>query len=98
MLDHKVFRALGEPARIDVLRAVMEDGPCDVETVAAKLPQDRSVISRHLQQLEDAGVLASERDGRRRLYRVDGPALLATFDRIHATIHRLVDACCPPGS
>ncbi len=96
VLDTRVFRALAEPARIDVLRTVMIHGPCDVETIAAELPQDRSVISRHLQQLEDAGVLISEREGRRRLYRIDGPALLQTFERIHQTIKNVVASCCPP--
>ena len=97
VLDTRMFRALGEPARTEVLKALIEHGPCDVESIAETLPQDRSVISRHLQQLEEAGILTSTRAGRRRLYAFDGPALLATFDRIHATIRQLVATCCPPG-
>ena len=49
--------ALAEPARIDILKLLVLNGSCDVKSLASKMPQDRSVISRHLSMMEKAGLL-----------------------------------------
>lgn len=95
VLDDPLFRALQEPARVAVLREVLRLGRVDVSGVAAVLPQERSVISRHLQVLLDAGLLRVEREGRHRMYEVDGPEIVARFERILAQVRGVSAACCP---
>ena len=54
LLDSPFLRALTEPARLEVLRVLILHGPADIGELASHLPQDRSVVSRHLKTLEDA--------------------------------------------
>ena len=64
VLDDPLFKALQEPSRVAVLRQLMLLGRADVGQIAEKLPQERSVISRHLQLLLEAGIVRMERAGR----------------------------------
>ncbi|MCU7374995.1 hypothetical protein PEC18_30230 [Paucibacter sp. O1-1] len=47
-LDTAFFRALCEPARVELLAALIAKGPTDINALADAVPQDRSVVSRHL--------------------------------------------------
>lgn len=94
-LDVLFFRALSEPIRLELLRTVMLHGPLDVETAAGHYPQDRSVISRHLAALRDAGLLRARREGRRALYEVNGPGLVARLEDMLQRVRAAVEACCP---
>jgi DNA-binding transcriptional ArsR family regulator len=69
-LDTKFFKALCEPARVAVFRELVLLGRCDIATLSARMPQDRSVISRHLQILADAGIVRAARSGRHILYSI----------------------------
>ncbi|MEW5782252.1 MAG: ArsR/SmtB family transcription factor [Pseudomonadota bacterium] len=98
MFDDPLFKALQEPARVAVLRRLMLLGRADVNQIAEGLPQERSVVSRHLQQLLEAGLLRMERAGRHRLYEVDGPAVLAKFESLWRQIAAVAPFCCPGGT
>ena len=96
LLDAPFLRALTEPARLEVLRALLVKGPSDVGEIAAVLPQHRSVISRHLQTLEEAGVVRGVREGRRHVYAIDGAAFIAGLERLLDVTRALAPVCCPP--
>jgi DNA-binding transcriptional ArsR family regulator len=70
-------------------------GGGDVATIAAHLPQDRSVVSRHLQTLEEANIVTSSREGRHRRYELDGAGLVARFESLSAQVRALAAVCCP---
>lgn len=95
-LDSSFFRALAEPSRLALLGALVLHGPSDVGEIATRVPQERSVVSRHLKVLVEAGVLRVERDGRRRVYSVDGPAVVARFEALLGQVRGLASVCCPP--
>jgi DNA-binding transcriptional ArsR family regulator len=97
LLDSPVLRALTEPARLAVLKTLLVHGSADIATIAEHLPQDRSVISRHLKTLEDAGVVYSHREGRRVVYEIDGASFIEGLERIVSEAKSLVPTCCPPG-
>jgi DNA-binding transcriptional ArsR family regulator len=64
------FSALADPTR----RAIFERlrrGPRAVGELAREFPVSRPAVSQHLRVLKDAGLVTDERDGARRLYRVD---------------------------
>ncbi|MFA6985901.1 MAG: metalloregulator ArsR/SmtB family transcription factor [Arenimonas sp.] len=96
ILDTEFFRALCEPARVQIFRQLILQGRSDVGSIAANLPQDRSVIARHLQQMERAGLLRSETDGRHTFYEIDGPAIVSRVDGIAALVRAMVPLCCEP--
>lgn len=96
LLDSDFLRAITEPARLELLKVLLRHGPADVGAIAAHLPQDRSVISRHLQTLHDVGIVRVERDGRRRIYQLDGQAFIATFEGLLSRAKALMQVCCPP--
>ena len=95
VLDDPLFKALQEPSRVAVLRQLMLLGRADVGQIAEKLPQERSVISRHLQLLLEAGIVRMERAGRHRIYEVDGPAIMRKFEVILREVGQLAPYCCP---
>lgn len=91
VFDTAFFKALCEPARIAVLQEVVVLGRADVATIAGRRPQDRSVITRHLQQLAAAGIVVAEKAGRHVFYRVDASAIGKRLENILA-ITRMLEA------
>ncbi len=65
------FDALGDPNRRAILE-LLGGGPRSVGDIADQLPISRPAVSRHLRLLKDAGLVADEAAGTRRLYRLDG--------------------------
>ena len=94
ILDAEFCRALSEPARIRIFRELVLLGRSDIGTIAQALPQDRSVIARHLQMMERAGLLHSQTEGRHTYYQIDGPAIAARVDDLAKLIRALVPLCC----
>jgi len=95
ILDTTFFKALCEPARIRVLRELVLKGRADVGSLASGLPQDRSVITRHLQVMERAGLVRSATEGRYTYYEIDAAAILRRLDEMTTLIRKLSPLCCP---
>jgi DNA-binding transcriptional ArsR family regulator len=95
MLDSDLFKALCEPVRVDLVRLLIARGRSDLASLAAALPQDGSVISRHLAVLHRAGLVQREKVGRHVLFELDGPGLVARLERIVAQLRRALPYCCP---
>jgi DNA-binding transcriptional ArsR family regulator len=72
--------ALGDPMRQAIFER-LAGGPQAVGALASELPVSRPAVSQHLKVLKDVGLVTDERDGTRRLYRVDpaGLAVLRTY-------------------
>lgn len=71
LLDVELFRSLGDPTRTRLLGCIVKCGrPCGVGEISECCSVDLSVVSRHLRQLERAGILESARDGRTVSYSV----------------------------
>jgi DNA-binding transcriptional ArsR family regulator len=91
VFDTDFFKALCEPARIAVLRELILLDRADIAAIAERLPQDRSVVARHLQLLASAGIVTAERDGRHVFYEIDASAVAGRLERI-LEITRLLEA------
>lgn len=96
ILDSPFLRALTEPARLEVLRVLLVHGAGDIGEIAAHLPQDRSVVSRHLKVLEEAGIVSGRKEGRRVVFSLEGGALVGNLERILGECKALAPLCCPP--
>ncbi|MNF25300.1 DNA-binding transcriptional repressor ArsR [compost metagenome] len=97
-LDSAFFKALCEPSRVAVLKRVMQLGRADVSEIAADLPQERSVVSRHLQVLLEANIVRATKAGRQVFYEVDGPAIVTRLESILQHTRSIAALCCPGGA
>jgi DNA-binding transcriptional ArsR family regulator len=97
-LDSKMFKALTDPTRTQILRFLMLNGRCDISTIADNLPQDRSVISRHLNMMAEAGLLVAEKETRHRFYTINCETFLNEFETIVANLKTCIAECCPPAA
>lgn len=95
VLDTEFFSALCEPVRIQLVRALVLNGRSDIQTLAGTFSQDRSVISRHLQLMERAGLVVSEKVGRHQYFELDGPIIVKRVEAILALMREIVPICCP---
>jgi len=87
-----LFKALCDGNRVAILAELAAAGvPRTVSQIAAPLPVDLSVVSRHLAMLREAGVLDAERRGKEVYYTVRYQGLADTLRAMAAAI----DACCP---
>jgi DNA-binding transcriptional ArsR family regulator len=61
------FEALGDPHRRAIL-TMLGAGPRSVRELADQLPISRPAVSWHLRLLKEAGLVAEQRQGTRRIY------------------------------
>lgn len=94
VMDTEFFRALCEPARIEIFKQLVLKGRSDIATIAEGMPQDRSVIARHLQMMERAGLLQVENQGRHTFYQIDGPSMMSRVKQLSGLLQALVPLCC----
>ncbi len=74
--------ALGHPARLALLREIVQRGPEGTNTTAlqAKLDIPWTTLSHHLERLVEGGLVATRRDGKFAFHSADYEALRALTD------------------
>lgn len=79
-LDAELFRALGDPTRLQLLGCLAKCGrACTVTELSECCSVDFSVVSRHLSLLARAGVLTATKQGRTVYYAVRYREVAAAF-------------------
>lgn len=68
------FEALGDVNRREIL-ALLGGGEKSVQELTSSLPISRPAVSRHLRLLKQAGLVAEEPQGTRRIYRLQEQGL-----------------------
>jgi DNA-binding transcriptional ArsR family regulator len=76
-----VWEALGDRTRRAIVLHLSE-GPRAVGDLATYLPVSRSAVSQHLKVLKDAGLVAEEAAGTRRIYHLNEAGVLALRDQL----------------
>jgi DNA-binding transcriptional ArsR family regulator len=79
--DEKVWDALGDRTRREIVLRLSE-GPRPVGELASYLPVSRSAVSQHLKVLKDAGLVAEQVAGTRRIYRLNEAGVIALRDQL----------------
>jgi DNA-binding transcriptional ArsR family regulator len=72
----RVFQALADPTRRAIVERLVR-GPASVTALAEPLTMSLPAVMQHLQVLEAAGVIVTEKAGRVRSCRIDPAALRA---------------------
>ena len=62
----EVFRALGHPARLKIVRLLMRRHTCICSEVVDELPLAQATVSQHLKVLKEAAIIVG---------RIEGPAV-----------------------
>ena len=91
-----LFRSLGDPARLMIVRRLAA-GPARVTDLVPALGLAQSTVSKHLACLRDCGLVTSEPAGRASVFRLAQPALadmLAAAETVLAATGNAV-ALCP---
>ena len=86
----QVAKAIAHPARVKILRFLLEREECVVGAIVDRIPLAQSTISQHLKVLREAGLIHGEVDGTRICYCADRTRI----DRLRG----LLDALGAPAS
>lgn len=79
----RLFAALANATRREVLRLLRDQGPQPVQTLADHFDMRRPSLSEHLKVLREAGLVSEERKGRQRVYRLEAAPLAEVQDWLH---------------
>jgi DNA-binding transcriptional ArsR family regulator len=91
-----LFRSLGDPARLMIVRR-LASGPARVTDLVAALGLAQSTVSKHLACLRDCGLVISQPAGRASVFQLAEPALadmLTAAETVLAATGNAV-ALCP---
>ncbi|MFF2650202.1 ArsR/SmtB family transcription factor [Streptomyces sp. NPDC058045] len=72
----EAFGLLAAPARLHIVW-ILAEGDCDVSGLAERVGGALPAVSQHLSKLKLAGLVRSRREGRRQVYYVDAPDVVA---------------------
>jgi DNA-binding transcriptional ArsR family regulator len=89
--ESKVFAALADPTRWEVLRLLATAGDGSATTLAARMPVSRPAVIKHLAVLDRAGLVERRRAGREVLY-VARPQRIAEAADALASVAQAWDA------
>jgi predicted transcriptional regulator len=67
-------KALGHPARIAILRILLERQACICGDIVEELPLSQSTVSQHLKELKEAGLIKGDIAGKTTCYCIDEQA------------------------
>jgi DNA-binding transcriptional ArsR family regulator len=70
-----LFAALGDRTRLALVIRLGSSGPLSIAQLAVGAAVTRQAITKHLQVLDDAGLVRSARQGRERIWRVEADRL-----------------------
>ena len=76
----KLCKALGHPARVQIVEHLTQIGQCICGDLVGLLPLAQSTVSQHLKILKDSGLVNGEVEGPRTCYCLDRN-VLAAFKR-----------------
>lgn len=81
----QMFKALGNPVRLEILRQLGECQYCICNDIVAVLPLAQSTVSQHLKVLKEAGLIRGEIEGPATCYCVDNDNLEWFKSRVKST-------------
>ena len=78
----ELFRALGHPARMRIVRILAERNSCICGELVGELPLAQATVSQHLKVLKDAGIVTGEVEGPAVCYYLAPGALTELHDAV----------------
>ena len=75
-----VFAAVADPTRRSILESLRRDGPLSVTALSTPLPISRQAVTKHLDVLEEAGLIVKTLRGRERIHELRADPLRGVED------------------
>jgi ArsR family transcriptional regulator len=91
----KFARALGHPARVAIMRMLIQTDVCACGDIVSQLPLAQATVSQHLKVLKEAGLIRGTIDPPRVCYCIDPEAvsevqtLIAALTAAAPDVHRI---------
>lgn len=89
------LKALGHPARLEILRVLAERGTCICGEVVEVLPLAQSTVSQHLKVLKEAGFIRGEVEGPKCCYCLDPETIRQFRSDLDELFKRLREPALP---
>ncbi|MGI6597447.1 MAG: ArsR/SmtB family transcription factor [bacterium] len=86
-----LFKALGHPTRVKILK-ILRQGEICVCDMAPQLELEQSNVSQHLAVLRNQGLVTFSKDGLRVVYRLAHPGIMPLLDAAARLLARQVQA------
>ena len=67
----KYAKALSHPARVAILKLLIQKQACICGDIVEELPLSQSTVSQHLKELKEAGLIKGDIDGAKVCYCID---------------------------
>lgn len=92
----KYAKALSHPARIAILRLLIQKQACICGDIVDELPLSQSTVSQHLKELKHAGLIKGDIDGAKVCYCIDEKEWKVAKERMDQLFdaYKGVDNCC----
>lgn len=81
-------KALGHPARIAILKHLLEENRCICGRIVEVLPLAQSTVSQHLKILRESGLVQGEVEGPKTCYCVNKEKLSCLFETMAALFNQ----------
>ncbi|MGH6918269.1 MAG: ArsR/SmtB family transcription factor, partial [Geminicoccaceae bacterium] len=86
------LKALGHPARLEILRVLAARGTCVCGEVVKVMPLSQATVSQHLKVLKEAGLICGRIDGKNSCYGLDPDGIA----ELRAALDMLLDGLAGP--
>jgi predicted transcriptional regulator len=80
-IDFDFYKTIFDPVRSDILVYLVCHGKKNIKDISEKFPQDRSVISRHLNLMYRYGIVSKVKQARQVTYEVNSSFILKQFEK-----------------
>jgi ArsR family transcriptional regulator len=88
------LKALGHPARLEILRVLAARGTCVCGEVVKVMPLSQATVSQHLKVLKEAGLICGRIDGKNSCYGLDPDGIAELRVALDTLLDGLSSACC----
>jgi ArsR family transcriptional regulator len=86
-LKSKIFNALADPTRLDILEFLRNGEKCVCEIIP-HLGLIQPLVSRHLKILKDSGLVKDRKDGNKRFYSLTNSKICRVIDAVTPELAR----------
>jgi DNA-binding transcriptional ArsR family regulator len=93
----KYARALSHPARVAILKLLIQKQACICGDIVDELPLSQSTVSQHLKELKEAGLIKGDIEGVKVCYCIDAKewnAAKASLDELFGSYKSVSAKCC----
>jgi ArsR family transcriptional regulator, arsenate/arsenite/antimonite-responsive transcriptional repressor len=87
-----LFKVLGHPARLQIIRFLAETKTCYSGDISEELPLGRTTVNQHLKELKNAGLIRGQVGGSKNNYCLD----LTKVEEMMKVMHRFLDELNQP--